>query len=171
MEIPIIGAVLARERGARVLEIRNVLSHYDESLDHTVVDRYERPSCENAFAEDAETLTHGSAYDLMVSISTFEHIGHDEVPRDEDKIRRTMLHLRGLLSPHGSLIFTAPIGCSAPLDRLVDGGKGFRERLCLRRVNAKNESIGADWSDVREARFHHAYPFANAIVIARVSAR
>jgi len=171
VEIPIIREVLARERDARTLEIGNVLSHYDKSLGHPVVDRYERQSRENTFAEDAETFTHGSPYDLIVSISTFEHVGQDDVPRDDEKILRTMLHVRGLLSPHGSLVFTAPIGYSPSLDRLVDEGDGFLERQCLRRVNAKNEWVEADWRDVRDTTFHRPYPFANAIVIARVRPR
>lgn len=169
VEIPIIRAVLERERDVRLLEIGNVLSHYDRTLVHPVVDRYQRPNRENAFAEDAETFTHGAPYDLIVSISTFEHIGHDDVPRDEDKIRRTAQHVRGLLSPHGSLVFTAPIGYSPSLDKLVDEGDGFLERRCLRRINAENEWVEADWSEVRETRFHHPYPFANALVVARVS--
>ena len=168
VEIPIMRAVLARGLDARILEIGNVLSHYDESFRHPVVDRYERPKRENAYAEDAETFTHGSPYDLIVSISTFEHIGQDELPRDDEKIGRTMLHVRELLSPHGELVFTAPIGYSQPLDRLVDEGDGFAERLCLRRINAGNEWVEADWSDVRGTAFHHPYPFANAIVVAHV---
>jgi len=145
-----------------------VLSHYDDSLVHPVVDRYERQGRDNAFAEDAETFTHGAPYDLIVSVSTFEHVGQDDVPRDGQKILRTMLHVRGLLSPNGSLVFTAPIGYSPSLDRLVDHGDGFLERWCLRRVNAQNEWVEADWNDVRETKFHQPYPFANAIVIARV---
>ena len=168
VEIPIMRGVLEREPDARTLEIGNVLSHYDKSLVHPVVDRYERQSRDNAFAEDAETFTHGAPYDLIVSVSTFEHVGQDDVPRDEQKILRTMLHVRGLLSPNGSLVFTAPIGYSPSLDRLVDHGDGFLERWCLRRVNAQNEWVEADWNDVREAKFHQPYPFANAIVIARV---
>jgi hypothetical protein len=168
VEIPIMRTVLARAGGARVLEVGNVLSHYDTSLRHTVVDRYERPARDNAYAEDAETFAHGSPYDLVISISTLEHVGQDELPRDDDKIRRTLLHLRNLLSPRGTLVFTAPIGYSAPLDRLVEEGAGFLERRCLRRLNAKNEWVEADWSEVREVKFHDPYPFANAIVVARV---
>jgi hypothetical protein len=171
VEIPIIRAVIAQEQGARLLEIGNVLSHYDRSLVHPVVDRYERPNRENAFAEDAETFTHGFPYDLIVSISTLEHVGHDDAPRDEEKIHRTMLHVRDLLSPHGSLVFTAPVGYSPSLDRLVDEGDGFLERRCLRRLNAKNEWVEAEWSDVRSTRFHHPYPFANAVVVAWVGPR
>src|SRR4051794_31163768 len=57
VEIPVIRALLARERDGRLLEVGNVLSHYDKSLVHPVVDRYERPTRSNSFAEDAETFT------------------------------------------------------------------------------------------------------------------
>jgi hypothetical protein len=168
VEIPIIRRLVAREGSARTLEVGNVLSHYDESLVHPVVDRYEQAQRANLFSEDAETFTGEPPYDLIVSISTFEHIGQDETPRDDAKIARTMLHLRSLLADDGSLVFTAPVGYSPPLDRLVDAGEGFTERRCLRRVNAKNEWVEADWSEVRNVKFHDPYPFANAIVVARV---
>ena len=148
VEIPIIRAVLEQERDVRLLEIGNVLSHYDRTLVHPVVDRYQRPNRENAFAEDAETFTQGAPYDLILSISTFEHIGHDDLPRDEDKIRRTAHHVRGLLSLHGSLVFTAPIGYSPSLDKLVDEGdcssndavyaESMRRTSGLRRIGARS---------------------------------
>src|SRR5262249_16232855 len=127
VEIPIARRWLALAPGARTLEVGNVLSHYDKSLQHAVVDRYEKTRRENFFPEDAETFTTGAPYDLIVSISTFEHIGQDEVPRDDAKIGRTMVHLRSLLAANGSLLFTAPVGYSPPLDRLVDEGDGFVE--------------------------------------------
>jgi SAM-dependent methyltransferase len=168
VEIPIARAVLAERPGARVLEVGNVLSHYDPSLRHPAVDKYEKASRPNLFAEDAETFAQGAPYDLILSISTLEHVGWDESPRDEGKIARTLRHLRGLLAPGGSLFFTAPVGYSPPLDRAIDSGEGIAELRCLRRTNALNEWEESDWASIRNLKFHSPYPFANGLVLARL---
>ncbi|HMO51160.1 MAG TPA: class I SAM-dependent methyltransferase [Kiritimatiellia bacterium] len=170
VEIPVARAVLAEKAGAHVLEVGNVLPCYDTSLTHTVIDKYESSARPGFFQADAETFTDGAPYDLIISISTLEHVGWDETPRDEDKIGRTIRHLRGLLAPGGELVFTAPVGYSPPLDRLVDEGEGFIDRRSLRRVNALNEWEEAEWSAVKGTAFHRPYPFANALVVARISA-
>lgn len=170
VEIPIMRDIISRNPTARLLEVGNVLSHYDCKISHPIVDKYERVSRRNLFTEDAETFAEGAPYDLIVSISTMEHVGQDESPRDSDKVFRTMRHLRSLLTPNGELIFTAPVGYSPSLDRLVDGADGFVERSCLRRINVRNEWEEADWATIKEMKFHEPYPFANGLVIARVKA-
>lgn len=169
VEVPIARAVLAERAGARILEVGNVLSCYDASATHTVIDKYERSRRPNVIQADAEHFAEGGPYDLIISVSTLEHVGWDETPRDEGKIGRTVRHLRTLLAPGGELIFTAPIGYSPPLDRVVDEGAGFTERRCLRRINALNEWEETEWSAVKRAAFHRPYPFANALVVARLS--
>lgn len=165
VEIPLAQELLRRASG-RVLEVGNVLSCYDDSLRHVVIDKYERPQREHAYAEDAETFMQGAPYDLIISISTLEHVGWDESPRDESKISRTIQHLRSLLAPTGKFIFTAPVGYSPPLDRLVDKGDGFLTRNGLLRVSANNEWTQVPWSEIRSCRFHSPYPFANGLVVA-----
>ena len=168
VEIPIIREVLSRNPSGQLLEVGNVLSHYDRSMKHAVVDKYERAKRQNLFTEDAETFSAGAPYDLIVSISTLEHVGHDETPRDADKIFRTVRHLRSLLSFSGEFVFTAPVGYSPSLDRLIDEGDGMIERLCLRRINARNEWKEADWDAIKSMKFHDPYPFANGLVVARM---
>lgn len=170
VEIPIIRGILERNPAARLLEVGNVLSQYDPTISHSIVDKYEKSGLRNLFREDAETFSSGAPYDLIVSISTLEHVGWDEMPRDPRKILRTVRHLRSLLSPHGELVFTAPVGYSPPLDRLVDEADGFVERSCLRRINAWNEWEEADWETIKEIKFHAPYPFANGLVVARLRA-
>ena len=168
VEIPIINEIIGRNPQARLLEVGNVLSHYNSSMMHPVVDKYERSNREGLFTEDAETFCAGAAYDLIFSVSTLEHVGWDESPRDEEKVFRTVRHLRSLLAPGGEFVFTAPVGYSRPLDRLMDDADGFIDRLCLRRINARNEWEQVDWSAIRNLKFHDPYPFANGLVIARL---
>jgi len=169
IEIPIMREVIAHSRGARMLEVGNVLSCYDRTLKHTVIDKYETPSRPDFYAEDAETFTRGAPYDLIVSISTLEHVGWDETPKDTGKISRTIRHLRSLLKPKGELVFTAPVGYSPPLDEVIDEGDGFISRRCLKRVSALNEWEETDWASVKGSSFHSPYPFANALAVVRVA--
>ncbi len=168
VEVPVIRRIVAANNGSRILEVGNVLSHYDPGLTHPVVDKYEKSSRLNLFMEDAETFSSDRLYDLVFSISTLEHVGWDESPRDESKVYHTVCNLRRLLAPGGELVFTAPIGYSPPLDRLIDNADGFIQRLCLRRLNVQNEWEEADWTTARHMKFHTPHPFANGLVIARV---
>jgi hypothetical protein len=164
VEIPIMLSILRSHPGARLLEVGNVLSHYDRLLTHPVVDLYEKTSRQNLFTEDAETFR-GGPYDLIVSISTFEHVGWDECPRNENKIASTIRNLRSLLAPGGAIVFSAPVGYSPPLDQVVETAEGFLERRCLQRVNLRNEWHEVGWDAVKQARFHKPYPFANGLII------
>ncbi len=165
VEIPIARDIMSQYHGKKILEVGNVLSRYDSTLTHTVVDKYETSSRPNYYVEDAETFTAGAPYDLIISISTLEHVGWDETPRDPEKIGRTIKHLRGLLSEKGRLFFTAPVGYSPPLNESVDILQGKAKVDCLKRSNVLNEWSELSWSDARQARFHHPYPFANGLML------
>ena len=167
VEIPLVREYIHRVTG-RVLEVGNVLSCYDDSMRHVVIDKYERPQRQNAYAEDAETFTDAAPYDLIISVSTLEHVGWDESPRDENKITRTINHLRSLLAPGGIFVFTAPVGYSPPLDRIIDKGEGFLSRNGLLRISANNEWKQVPWNDIRSCRFHSPYPFANGLVVVKL---
>ena len=168
VEIPIARKIMREYQGKRILEVGNVLSRYDETLTHTVIDKYERVNRPNFFAEDAETFHQGGPYDLIISISTLEHVGWDESPRDPDKIAHVVRHLRSLLSPNGVFYFTSPVGYSPPLDQAIDKSDGFTSVTCLRRKNVLNEWEQIDWRAAKSNRFHAPFPFANALVIARL---
>ena len=59
------------------------------------------------------------AYKIM-SISTMEHVGWDESPRDPNKIPLALENLRlKCLAPGGEIVVTVPIGYNAYLDKLL----------------------------------------------------
>ncbi len=118
VELPVAIAAAHQADPYRTLEVGNVLRRYT-TLGHAVIDKYERaPWIENA---DAETFT-GGPYDLIVSVSTLEHIGFDEIPRDPDKVVRAVENLRGLLAPAGRMLATVPLGYNRDLDEALTGG-------------------------------------------------
>jgi SAM-dependent methyltransferase len=120
VEVPIFRALLAGHDPARLLEVGNVLSHYGP-LNHAVVDRYER--AEGVVNRDVMEIGPPGPLDLIVSISTLEHVGWDEEPRDPDKAARAIEHLRGLLAPGGRLVFSVPAGYNPGLDRRLAAGE------------------------------------------------
>jgi hypothetical protein len=165
VEIPVMRQLLKAYPEGKRLEVGNVLRCYDPSLTHVVVDKYEKSSSSCTFTEDAETFVRGAPYDLIFSISTLEHVGWDERPRDAQKIERTIKHLIGLLKLGGTLIFTAPIGYSPPLDGFVQKNVNSENIHCLKRINKHNEWQECSWEEARHCTFHKPYPFANALMI------
>lgn len=115
VEVPVARAALRDSPGPRILEVGNVLSHYGP-VRHVVVDKYERaPEVRNE-----DFLDHaGGPYDLIVAISTFEHIGWDEPDRDPAKFLRALHKARTLLAPGGRLVATVPLGYNPAVDAFV----------------------------------------------------
>jgi SAM-dependent methyltransferase len=118
VEIPIGRAIVARNAPDRVLEIGNVLSHYGPTS-HAIVDKYEKAP--NVINSDILSYSPKNQFDLIISISTFEHIGFDD---DNDgssgeKIASAIRHCRSLLSKTGRLIITFPTGYNPELDSAV----------------------------------------------------
>jgi hypothetical protein len=103
----------------RGLEFGNVLSHYGLGAADTVVDKYERAP--GVLNEDIVDFDPGVRYDFIVSISTLEHVGWDESPREPQKVLRAFDHLRRLLASDGSLLITTPMGVNPSLDKAILG--------------------------------------------------
>ena len=164
IEIPIVLACLGDRRG-RILEVGNVLVNYT-SFPHTVVDKYERaPSVVN---EDIVQFGKGLQFDRIVTISTLEHVGWDEEPREPDKIVTAISKLKELLAPGGELVATMPLGYNSHLDELVrTGSTGFPEVRFLRRISANNQWREAQLEEVVSARFGSPFSCANAVFVGR----
>ena len=143
VEVPVVQTVVddARARGGRILEVGNVLSHYRPQT-HLVVDKYERaPGVVN---RDALELTDLGMFDLIVAISTLEHVGHDELPREPGKALRAALALQAMLAPGGELVITLGVGYNAAFDAELRDGSLSRSRItAMRRVGD-----GRRWREV-----------------------
>lgn len=96
-----------------VLEVGNVWKHYRDSP-HTVVDKYEQG--DGVINSDVVEIPTGQKYDFVFSISTFEHVGWDEVPQEPEKLARAIEHVRTLLAEGGQAAITVPVGWNDWLD-------------------------------------------------------
>ena len=101
IEVPIIWKIVKENRERRILEIGNVLSHYFV-FKHDIVDKYEK--AKGVINQDVIDFQPPKKYDLIVSISTLEHIGWDEKPRDCTKILRAIENLESLLDNKGRIV-------------------------------------------------------------------
>jgi SAM-dependent methyltransferase len=132
VEVPVVQRIVDRRRGGRLLELGNVLSHY-RAQDHLVVDKYER--AEGVLNRDVLDLGDLGGFDLIVAISTLEHVGRDEHPRRPDAAIEAVRAVRSRLSPGGTLVMTVPVGYNPPFDQaLREGAVPLRRAAALRRA-------------------------------------
>ncbi len=162
VEIPIVWDLVQRSGARRILEVGNVLRHYFP-VGHDCIDKYERAA--GVTNEDVVDYR-AEPYDLIVSISTLEHVGWDEAPKDPDKILRAIDNLRSLLTPGGRIVVTLPIAHNPHLDaHMREGRLTFSKRNCLRRTSRHNRWEETSWEDAKSARFDAPFRRINAIVI------
>jgi hypothetical protein len=163
VEVPVVWDRVRAADPADTLEIGNVLSHYFPGR-HTVVDKYE--SAPGVINEDVVDFSPGRRYGLIVSISTLEHVGWDEQPKDPGKGLRAIEHLRGLLADGGELVFTVPRGWNPELDRrLADGTVRLADRLCLKRISAEGRWTEVDCSELEQVAYDAPFPYANGVTV------
>jgi SAM-dependent methyltransferase len=170
VEIPLATRVLQRRPGARMLEVGNVLRNYLAPSElppgRVVVDRYE-PG-EGVLNADVVDYDPSERFDLVVSISTLEHVGRDEEPKDPTKVLAAIERMHGWLAPGGELFVTVPLGYHPELDERMLRAPPLFDRLdFLRRVSADNRWVQADAEEVRGTRFASPFPAANALAVAR----
>jgi hypothetical protein len=177
VEIPIIWRAVCENEGRKVLEVGNVLSHYFPT-DHLVVDKYERDS--RVLNEDIVEFSSEEKFDLIVSISTLEHVGWDEKPKDPAKILKALQRLKAMLAEDGEIRLTLSWGWSPYLDRMIlERSLGLTTTFFMRRISFDNLWEECDMAQLRKAVYRHSYPdnsqdfppypHANAIVIGTIS--
>jgi hypothetical protein len=108
-------------------------------------------------------------FDLILAISTLEHVGLDEEVQDPEKPARAVAHLTSLLAPGGRLWCTFPVGYNDALDqRLREGRLGFTRLAALRRTGRDNrwEQIPVD--DVWGISYDWLLYTAHAVVVAEL---
>ena len=163
VEIPIIDKVVREYKGKRILEVGNVLSHYF-LVQHDVLDKYEKEA--RVINQDVADFRPSKKYDLIISISTLEHVGWDEKPRSPEKLLAAVENLKGILAPGGKLMATLPLGYNPEMDdQLCKHKLPFTRLYCLRRISRDNRWVESSWHDVQGLKYGDPFPAANGLVI------
>lgn len=164
VEVPLARQFLSKTTGVG-MEFGNVLGHYRrEPPPWDVVDKYER----SAGVLNIDVLDYSPArpLDFIVSISTLEHVGWDELPRQPQKADDAFEHLRSLLAAGGRMFLTVPLGHNATVDDAVLAGRWptTRQVTMLRTPGGWIESRVPTWRPYDRRRG------ANAVWAAEIAA-
>ncbi len=161
VEIPIIEKILKKNSGKRILELGNVTSHY-LNVKHLVLDKYEK--ADGVINRDIVDFKPKDKFDLIISISTLEHIGWDE-NGDYKKILKAVSVLKKLLAKDGMLIFTHPLGYNFFMDEFLRKGKiKINQGYLIQRISGDNEWKQIPWKK-QLLRYHYPYAYANGVLI------
>ena len=156
--------VLRAHAGQDVLEVGNVTGHYVPA-DHVVVDKYEHaPGVVNV---DVADLVLDQRFDLILAVSTLEHVGLDEEILDPHKPARAISRLKTLLKPGGLLWVTHPVGYNLDMDaQLRSGALGFDHLRALRREDTRNTWRQVPVDEVWQAEYDRLVYTAHGVVVA-----
>lgn len=170
IEIPIIWEIVKKSDSKYILEVGNVLSHYFK-VNYDILDKYEKGA--GVLNKDIIDFHPSKKYKLIVSISTLEHIGWDEILGKVNKnpnpmkILRAIENLKSILVSKGKMVITLPMGYNPGLDRLLRNNKiDFSKRYCLKRITKDNQWKEVKWNDISHLKFGIPFPpYANGILI------
>lgn len=168
VEVPIAMTYIEKARVDSTLEIGNVLSHY-YPIAHRIIDKYEQG--DGIISVDVLDYNPSTKFDLIISISTFEHIGFDDEPTEPSgqKIAAAIQHCRSLLKPGGKLVLTLPIGYNPDVDLLLGKAELPFTRETYLRQQQRGKWAVVQRAEAMQCRFKALFPYANAIAVIEFS--
>ena len=163
VEIPIVIDEFKKHDPADILEVGNVLSHYF-NYHHTIIDKFEKSK--GVINVDIIDYKPSKKYNLITSISTLEHVGWDDLPKDDNKIPVAVNALKNLLTDDGTLLVTAPLGYNPNLDGMLQSENlGFSKQLFLKRTGSNGVWKEVTLSEAKNAKYGSPYPCANVLFV------
>ncbi|MFA6008075.1 MAG: glycosyltransferase [Candidatus Shapirobacteria bacterium] len=164
VEIPIAEFLWKKYNPVSALEIGNVLSHYGWT-GQVIIDKYE--VAKNVLNIDAVDISTDKKYDLVVSVSTIEHIGWDwGEEKDFDKSIFVLNRVKKVLNPDGHMIITLPLGFNKYLDLFLKNNPDFfSETYFLKRISKDNKWTQCLYEEVKNCSYGEPFEAANAIMV------
>lgn len=161
IEIPIFHRMFEQNSGKFILEVGDVMNHYRLVYIHDVLDKYEKSV--GVINEDIVDYIPKKKYDVVLSISTLEHVGFDEEAKDPKKFIRAIENIReSILAPGGFLVFSVPLGYNPWLDAILHNKiLRFDEEIFY--LKKGDEWVVTEWENVKSAKM------GEAIFIGRVN--
>jgi len=163
VEVPFIIDFLRKNKyeDKKILEVGNVLSHYFR-FKHKIVDKYEKETYVDNV--DIVDFNPGEKYDIIISISTVEHIGYDEPVKEVGKSKRAIQKIIDLLDNNGIALITVPLGYNPEIDSIVRNKKiEFSKRYFLKRISHLNLWEETKLEEAMNYKYGSKYQFVNAV--------
>ncbi len=151
VEIPIVWEIIKKYIGKDILEVGNVLKNFF-MFNRDIVDKYEiAPGVLN---EDIIDYNPKKKYDIIITVSTLEHVGWNEEPREPLKFFKAIENIKRLIKSGGKIIITMPKGNSPVLDDLIMEGKmPFTKSFFLKRVSKNNRWKQVSLKKIKNAEY------------------
>ena len=157
------GASIRDQNSFKILELGNTLSHYYE-FEHVIIDKYEKRR--GVINIDIDKYDTDAKFDLIISISTVEHVGFDEPEKERGKPLRAIIRLRDMLLPGGRMLITVPLGDNPEIDKMIeDDLLPFTEKYYLKRVGFANTWRETTLDDAIKYKYGSRYPHANSLAV------
>lgn len=165
IEIPISKYILDQyeHEGKQILEMGNVLSHYFPTT-HDILDKYEKGT--DVINEDVVNFKPSKKYDLIISVSTMEHVGwtYGE-KKNPDKFLKGVENLKKLLKNNGTMAVTFPLFYRQDLSELIAKKKmPFNKNYFMKRISFLNEWVEIGFNEAMKGNWYDKY-FANANIL------
>jgi len=163
VEIPIAKNVIDLYSKKHVLEVGNVMAHYF-SIDHDVLDKYEKAP--GVINKDVVNFNTNKKYDLIISVSTMEHVGWDSGEKKEpEKFSKSLTNLKKFLKKGGKLFITCPVYYNPYIAKLLKTKRmPFTQQYFMKRTSFFNEWKEVAYEDAMAGNDYDSY-YANANVL------
>jgi hypothetical protein len=147
----------------KILEIGNVLGYYGVSIKRKIIDKYERNG-EGIINSDIVDYDTAEKFDIIISISTIEHIGYDEPVKEQGKSRKALLKIMDLINNGGWALISVPLGYNPEIDDIVYNDlMKFSECYFLKRTSILNRWTTTTRDDALKCKYWEKYPAANSV--------
>ncbi len=165
VELPIALSFYKRNKHDTVLEVGNVMHHimcipkgYD------ILDKYEIGK--NIINEDVVDYKPNKKYDMIISVSTMEHVGFDEAEKYPNKSLTAIKNIMKLLKPRGKLLITVPLCYNPAIDLMIRKHKiKFTHSYFLKRISQWNYWVSTNAKNALQLKYNSKYRAANAIAV------
>jgi len=147
----------------KILEVGDVLSHYF-NFKHKVIDKYEKETF--VYNIDIVDFNPDEKYDIIISISTIEHIGYDEPIKEVGKPKKALQKIIDLLDSNGIALITVPLGYNPEINSIVKNNEiEFSKRYFLKRISHLNLWEETNIQEAMNYKYGSKYQAANAIAL------
>lgn len=161
VEIPYALNFLAKNGYENVMEVGNVLSKYF-SFPHTIVDKYETQ--DGVLNIDILDFSPERKFDLIVSISTLEHVGFDELDKDPKKPAKALEKMYDLLSYGGKILISVPVNYNGAVDNILKDCPFENNQVeYIRRISLLNYWEETTQEQAFACPYNGKFPYANAV--------